>query len=67
MSRRVPKIIALSAVSAALAVGGAGVAQAASPDHNGGHGRDDACKQLKGKKKQECIKRHEKHHGANHH
>ncbi|MFN8216351.1 MAG: hypothetical protein U0R71_07110 [Solirubrobacterales bacterium] len=66
MSHRISKLIAVTGVSAALAVGGAGIAQAAGPNH-GGHGRDDACKRMTGKKKQECIKRHEKHHGANHH
>ncbi len=65
MPNRISKLIVVTGVSAALAVGGAGIAQA-SPDHGGRHGKDDACKRLKGKQKRECIKRHEKHHGPNH-
>ena len=56
MSKRIPKIFALTAVTAALAVGGAGVVQA-SPDHHG-HGKNDACKKLHGKKKRDCERRH---------
>jgi hypothetical protein len=55
MSKRIPKIVALAGVTAALAVGGAGVAQA-SPDHHG-H-KNDSCKKLHGKKKRECERKH---------
>ena len=57
MSHRISKILALTGVSAALAIGGAGMAQA-SPDH-GSH-KNDHCKSLHGKKKRECEKKH--HH-----
>jgi len=60
MSKRISRIVALTGVTAALAVGGAGVAQA-SPDHHHGHGhKNDACKGMHGKKKRECERRH--HH-----
>ena len=64
MSRRFTQLLAVTGVSAALAVGGAGIA-GASPNHGGGK-RDDHSKNLTGKKKQQCIRNHEKHHGANH-
>jgi len=57
MSHRISKILALTGVSAALAIGGAGMAQA-SPDHSG-H-KNDHCKNLHGKKKKDCEKKH--HH-----
>jgi len=56
MSSRISKVIALTGVSAALAVGGAGVAQA-SPDHSGHH-KGEHCKKLQGKKKRHCEQRH---------
>lgn len=59
MSHRFSKILALTGISAALAVGGAGIAQA-SPDHSGR--KDDHCKKLHGKKKRNCEKKH--HHGS---
>jgi hypothetical protein len=62
MSHRISKLIALTGVSAALALGGAGVAQA-SPDHGAQRHDHHACKNLQGKKKRECEKRHDKHHG----
>jgi hypothetical protein len=45
MSKRISRILALMGVSAMLAIGGAGVAQA-SPDHSGHHGdwTDKQCK-----------------------
>jgi hypothetical protein len=67
MSHRFSKLLAVAGVSAALAIGGAGIAQA-SPDHSGQKHDHAACKNLSGKKKKECEKRHhhEKHHGTNH-
>jgi hypothetical protein len=63
MSKRLTRVVALTGISAVLAIGGAGVAQA-SPDHGGRHsGSNDACKTLKGKKKRHC-ERH--HHDKNH-
>jgi hypothetical protein len=58
MTSRISRILALTGISAALAIGGAGVAQA-SPDH-GGHRNDPHCKKLHGKKKRDCERRH--HH-----
>ena len=52
MTRRFPKMIAVGSVAAALAVGGAGVAQA-SPDHNQSNDRSSAS--------------HERHSGDRHH
>lgn len=53
-------------ISAALAIGGVGIAQA-SPDH--GHKGDSHCKNLQGKKKRECEKHHhhDHHNGHDHH
>jgi len=59
MSKRISRIVALTGVTAALAVGGAGVAQA-SPDHHGHGHKNEACKGMHGKKKRECERRH--HH-----
>jgi hypothetical protein len=64
MTHRFSKLLAVTGVSAALAIGGAGIAQA-SPDHSG-QKRDHHCKSLSGKKKRQCLRHHEKHHGANH-
>ncbi len=61
MHNRLPKILALMGVSAALAIGGTGIAQA-SPDHSG-HGNDHHCKKLHGKKRKDCER---KHHGRHH-
>jgi hypothetical protein len=58
MSSRLSRILALTGVSAVLAVGGAGIAQA-SPDHSGSK-NDRHCKKLHGKKKRECERKH--HH-----
>ena len=52
MTRRFPKMIAVGGVAAALAVGGAGVAQA-SPDHNRTNDRPATS--------------HERHSGDRHH
>jgi hypothetical protein len=63
MSHRFSKLIALTTVSAALAIGGAGVAQA-SPDHGGQkHDHHAACKSVQGKKKSDCGKHDAKHSG----
>ncbi len=63
MSRRISRILALTGISAALAIGGAGVAQA-SPDHGGHrndpHGKKEHGKKEHGKKKTERERRH--HH-----
>jgi hypothetical protein len=56
MSHRISKILALAGVSTALAIGGAGIAQA-SPDHSGSH-KNDHCKRLHGKQRRECEKHH---------
>lgn len=62
MSNRVPRIIALMGMSAVLAIGGAGIAQAGS-DHGAQHRhRDDACKKLKGKKNRKCERKHHHNH-----
>lgn len=61
MRNRLSKILALTGVSAALAIGGAGIAQA-SPDHSG-HKNDQHCKKLHGKKRKDCEKKHhDRHH-----
>lgn len=56
MSKRLSRIIAVTGVSAALAIGGAGIAQA-SPDHSKGHSNDH-CKTLHGKQRRDCEKKH---------
>jgi hypothetical protein len=56
MPKRISRIVALTGVTAALAVGGAGVAQASSHDHHG-H-KNDSCKKLHGKQKRECERKH---------
>jgi hypothetical protein len=58
MSTRASRILALMGVSAVLAIGGAGVAQA-NPDHSG-HKNDQHCKKLHGKKRRDCERKH--HH-----
>lgn len=61
MRNRFPKLLAVTGVSAALAVGGAGIAQA-SPDH-GSHKNDRHCKKLHGKKRKDCERKHrDRHH-----
>ncbi len=60
MHNRVLQILALMRVSAALAIGGVGIAQA-SPDHSG-HRNDQHCKKLHGKKRRDCEKHHGRHH-----
>jgi hypothetical protein len=55
MSNRISRILALMSVSAMLAIGGAGIAQA-SPDHSG-H-KNDVCKKLHGKQRRDCEKKH---------
>jgi hypothetical protein len=61
MHNRISKILALTGVSAVLALGGAGLAQA-SPDHSG-YKDSHHCKNLHGKKKRECEKKHrDRHH-----
>jgi hypothetical protein len=60
MHNRLAKILALTSVSAALAIGGAGIAQA-SPDHSGRKG-DRHCKNLHGKKRKDCEGNHHHHH-----
>ena len=65
MRNRISKLIALTGVSAALVIGGAGVAQASSPDH-GSQSRDHTCKTAQGKRTHDCSgggKHHEKRHG----
>lgn len=58
MSSRISKLLALTGISAVLAIGGAGLAQA-SPDH-GHHKGDRHCKNLHGKKRRDCERKH--HH-----
>lgn len=58
MSNRISRILALMGVSAMLAIGGAGIAQA-SPDHSG-H-KNDPCKKLQGKHRRDCEKKHHHH------
>jgi hypothetical protein len=60
MSVRLSKILALMGVSAVLALGGTGLAQA-SPDHHSDH-KNDHCKNLHGKKRRNCEKKHHDHH-----
>jgi hypothetical protein len=59
MRNRLSKVLAVTGVSAALAVGGAGIAQA-SPDH-GSHKGDRHCKNLHGKKRRDCERKHRDH------
>ncbi|HEX6688590.1 MAG TPA: hypothetical protein VF085_08000 [Solirubrobacterales bacterium] len=69
MSHRIGRIIALSTVSAALAIGSFGVDAAGAnrdhPEDGPHHGAHHRCKGLTGKKKQRCEKHHH-HHGVNH-
>ncbi len=65
MSSRLSKILALMGVSAVLAIGGTGLAQA-SPDHHSGH-KNEHCKKLHGKKRRDCEKRHHDHHDHHNH
>lgn len=54
---RIKKLLAVTGISAALAVGGAGVAQAASVDHSGQKSPDRGAQTM-----DHHGKRHEKHH-----
>jgi hypothetical protein len=60
MSHRFSKLVALTGVSAALAIGGAGIAQA-SPDHSSQKSPDRGAQT-----KEHHGKRHEKRHGKRH-
>jgi len=60
MRKRISTILALIGASAALAIGGAGIAQA-SPDHSG-HRNDHHCKKLHGKTKRDCERKHHHRH-----
>jgi hypothetical protein len=68
MSHRIGRAIALSTVSAALAIGGLGVASASAdrghPEDGPHHGRHHHCKGLEGKKKRNCEAHHH-HQGGN--
>jgi hypothetical protein len=71
MSHRIGRIIALSTVSAALAIGGLGAGAASAdrshPEDGAHHGTHHHCKGLKGKKRSNCEKHHHgTHEGANH-
>jgi hypothetical protein len=70
MPNRIIRIFTLSAVSAAMAIGGLGVASASadrSHPEDGPHHGVHHCKGLKGKQKKHCEKNHHRgHHGANH-
>ncbi len=62
MFNRFSRVLALVGVSAVMAIGGVGIAQA-SPDHHGK--KHDVCKRLHGKRHRECEKKHhreKKHH-----
>lgn len=67
MKNRIGRTLALSSVSAALAVGGLGAASAGTernhPEDGPHAGAHHHCKGLKGKKKNNCEKHH---HGAHH-
>ncbi|HET9163643.1 MAG TPA: hypothetical protein VFN89_09420 [Solirubrobacterales bacterium] len=67
MSQRIGRIVALSTVSAAVAIGGFG-ATAASADRNhpedGPHHGHHHCKGLKGKKHRNCEAHHHHRHGG---
>lgn len=72
MSHRIGRIVALSTVSAALAIGGLGVGTASAarshPEDGPHHGAHHHCTGLKGKKRDNCEKHHHGggHEGANH-
>jgi hypothetical protein len=70
MSHRIGRILALSTVSAALAIGALGAGTAgAHRDHpeDGAHHGHHHCKGLTGKKRRNCEKHHHgAHEGANH-
>jgi len=72
MPHRIARIVALSAVSAALAVAGLGAGTATAnrdhPEDGAHHGRHHHhCKGLKGKKRRNCEKLHHgAHEGPNH-
>jgi hypothetical protein len=71
MSHRIGRIVALSAVSAALAIGGPGATTAGAarshPEDGARHGAHHHCQGLKGKQRNNCEKHHHgSHEGANH-
>ena len=68
MSRRIGRILALSAVSSALSIGGLGATTAsANRDHPEDTPHHRHCKGMTGKKKRNCERHHhDGHQGANH-
>lgn len=71
MSHRIGRIFALSAASAALAIGGLGAGTATAkrdhPEDGAHHGHHHHCKGLTGKKRRNCENHHHgAHEGPNH-
>jgi hypothetical protein len=68
MSHRIGRIVALSAVSTAVAIGGFGATGASAdrnhPEDGPHHGAHHHCKGLTGKKHRNCEAHHHHRHGA---